>query len=103
MTCERCGTETRAKLPSGVNPSGYGVRVVAIVSLLSGVYPHGTRMVHGWCKVRDSELFDIFDISMSLGTVNKLRQEASVAVASCVDEAKLYVRQQYVVGADETS
>ena len=39
---------------------------------------------------------------MSLGTVNKLRLEASNAVASCVEKAKLYVQQQSVVGADET-
>ncbi len=40
---------------------------------------------------------------MSLGTVNKLRFEASEAVANCVDEAKFYVQQQPVVAADETS
>ena len=40
---------------------------------------------------------------MSLGTVNTLRIEASNAVANCVDEAKQYVQQQPVVGADETS
>jgi hypothetical protein len=39
---------------------------------------------------------------MSLGTVNRLRQEASDAVANCVDEAKLYVQRSNVVGADET-
>jgi hypothetical protein len=50
-----------------------------------------------------SALADLFGIPMSLGTVNKLRQQASDAVASCVDEAKLYVQQQEVVGADETS
>ena len=40
---------------------------------------------------------------MSLATVNKLRLEASNAVSNCVSEAKLYVQQQPVVGADETS
>ena len=40
---------------------------------------------------------------MSLGTVNKLRLEASVAVADCVDEAKLYIQNSKVVCADETS
>ena len=40
---------------------------------------------------------------MSLGTVNKLRLEASDALASCVDEAKLYIQHSTVVGADETS
>ena len=96
MTCQQCGTSTRATLPESVNPSGYGVRVVATVALLSVVYRNSQRMVQ-------SPLADLFAIPMSLGTVNKLRKEASSAVASCVDEAKLYVQQQEVVGADETS
>ncbi len=96
LTCGRCGTQTRATLPPEVNPSGYGVRAVATVALLSVVYRNSQRMVQ-------SALADLFGISMSLGTVNKLRQQASVAVANCVDEAKLYVQQQKVVGADETS
>ena len=96
LTCGRCGTSTRATLPQEVNPSGYGVRVVATVALLSVVYRNSQRMVQ-------SALSDLFGIPISLGTVNKLRQEASVAVANCVDEAKLYVQQQFVVGADETS
>ena len=96
MTCERCGTSTRATLPTGVNSSGYGVRVVATVALLSVVYRNSQRMVQ-------SALADLFAIPMSLGTVNKIRHEASNAVASCVDEAKLYIQQQEVVGADETS
>lgn len=96
LTCGQCGTSTRATLPESVNPSGYGVRVVATVALLSVVYRNSQRMVQ-------SALANLFGVSMSLGTVNKLRQEASVAVASCVGEAKLYVQQQEVIGADETS
>jgi len=41
---------------------------------------------------------DLFGISMSLGSVNKLRLEASKAVANCVYEAKQYVQQQACVG-----
>ena len=96
LTCPGCGKSTRAKLPADVNPTGYGARVVAMVALLSGVYRHSQRMVQ-------SAMQDLFAISMSLGTVNTLRQEASAAVADCVDEAKKYVQQQPVVGADETS
>ncbi|MCC5605077.1 DUF6444 domain-containing protein [Nostoc favosum] len=96
LTCSKCGTHTRATLPADINPSGYGVRVVALVALLSGLYRNSQRMVQ-------SALAELFDISMSLGTVNKLRLEASNAVANCVDEAKLYVQHSLVVGADETS
>lgn len=96
LTCGQCGSKTRVTLPNDVNPSGYGVRVVALVALLSGVYRNSQRMVQ-------SALADLFGISMSLGTVNKLRIEASDLKANCVDEAKKYVQQQEVVGADETS
>jgi transposase len=96
LTCSQCGTQTRATLPENINKSGYGVRVVATVALLSAVYRNSHRMVQ-------SALAELFDISMSLGTVNKLRLEASNAIASCVDEAKQYIQQSDVVGADETS
>ncbi len=96
LTCSKCGTQTRATLPDDINPSGYGVRVVATVALLSAVYRNSQRMVQ-------SALAELFDIHMSLGTVNKLRLEASNAIAGCVDEAKQYIQQSSVVGADETS
>ncbi|MHC5719459.1 MAG: DUF6444 domain-containing protein, partial [Nostoc sp.] len=45
LTCTVCNAKTRAILPLEVNPSGYGVRVVALVALLSGVYRNSQRMV----------------------------------------------------------
>ena len=44
LVCEQCGSATRATLPDAVSPSGYGVRVVAMVALLSGLYRHSQRM-----------------------------------------------------------
>jgi hypothetical protein len=66
-----------------------------MVALLSGMYRNSQRMVQ-------SGMANLFGISMSLGSVNKLRLEASNAVANCVYEAKQYVQQQACVGADET-
>ena len=60
---------------------GYGERVVALVAVLSGLYRHSSRMVQ-------SAMQDIFGITICLGTVNKLRLEASDAVAEAVLEAK---------------
>jgi transposase len=96
LMCDECGNLTRAALPVDVYTSGYGVRIVALVTVLSGLYRHSTRMVQ-------SAMQDIFGISMSLGTVNNLRLEASNAVESAVEEAKIYVQNSEVVGADETS
>jgi len=62
LTCSSCGTKTRASLPSHVNPNGYGVRVVALVALLSGVYRNSQRLVQSAMK-------EVFGVSMSLGTV----------------------------------
>ena len=37
-----------------------------------------------------------------MGTVNRLRKEASVALSSAVDEAKTYIQSAPMVNADET-
>jgi hypothetical protein len=42
---------------------------------------------------------EIFDIRLSLGTINKLRMEASTAVEKAVEEAKTYIQNAAVVGA----
>jgi len=69
--------------------------VVAIVSVLSGMYRHSVRMVV-------AAMSDLFGVKMSLGTVNRLRKEASNAVSGAVEEAKAYIQSSPIVGADET-
>ena len=85
-----------AQLPQGECQTGYGPRVVAITALLSGLYRHSQRMVQ-------SAMEDLFGVRMALGTVNRLRLEASAAVAESVGKTQEYLQQQPVVGADETS
>ncbi|MDF5718602.1 MAG: transposase [Rhizonema sp. NSF051] len=67
-----------------------------MVAVLSGLYRHSQRMVK-------TAMQEIFDIRLSLGTINKLRMEASTAVEKAVEEAKTYIQNAAVVGADETS
>ena len=95
LSCPHCGQKTRAVLPSEVERSGYQQRVVALVSVLSGRYRHSHRMVV-------SAMSDLFGLKMSLGTVNRLRKEASEAVSVPVEAAKAYVQSAPRVGADET-
>jgi len=59
------------------------------------MYRHSHRMVV-------SALSDLFGVKMSLGTVNRMRKEASEAVSAPVEEAKAYVQSAPIVGADET-
>jgi hypothetical protein len=73
LECRECGEQTRAKLPKEVSSSGYGVRVVAMAAILSGLYRMSERMVQTAFK-------DLFGIVMALGTVNSLRQEASLVI-----------------------
>ena len=95
LLCHHCGQKTRANLPEEIVVSGYGERVVAIVSLMSGMYRHSHRMVV-------SAMSDFFGVKMSLGSVNRLRSEASEAVSRPVDEAQTYIQSAPIVGADET-
>jgi hypothetical protein len=95
LECNHCGEKTRAKLPESVDESGYSPRVVALVSLMSGVYRHSHRMIV-------SAMDDFFGVKMALGTVNRLRKEASMALSSTVLEAKNYIQLSEKVCADET-
>jgi transposase len=88
LECGECGKSTRAKLPESVVPHHYGTRVVALVAVLSGLYRHSQRTV----KIAMAE---IFDIRLSLGTINKLRMEASNAVEKAVEEAKTYIQNAF--------
>lgn len=54
LECNHCGSLTRAKLPEGVCESGYGATVVALVSLMSGVYRHSHR--YNWVDVKRRQL-----------------------------------------------
>ena len=81
LECGECGKSTRAKLPEEVDPNHYGTRVVALVAVLSGLYRHSQRTVK-------TAMAEIFDIRLSLGTINKLRMEASNSVEKAVEEAK---------------
>ena len=95
LSCEHCGKKTRAELPLDVEKSGYGVRVVGLVSVMSGVYRYSHRMIV-------SAMSDFFGVSLSLGSVNRLRTEASAALSAAVEEAKAYIHSAPTICADET-
>jgi transposase len=96
LCCRACGHQTRANLPSGVSPSGYGARLSAIVALLSGPYRQSYRQV---CALMD----ELFGVGLSRGSVGRLRDEMSTALDPPVAAAKDYVQAQPVLHSDETS
>lgn len=96
LSCQRCGTLTRAWDEGIINGSGYGERVAAHVAVLSGQYRQSHQMVQ--------ELMDeLFGVKLSVGSINRLRQESSDAIALAVEEAHQYVQEQSKVNMDETS
>lgn len=95
LTCLACGERTRAVWPDEVSRSGYGPRLVATVAMLGAQYRLSVRLTQ-------EILAAMFGVTISTGSVNAARQEASEAVAGPVEEARAFVREQPVVNADET-
>jgi len=95
LLCLVCGLPTRAALPRGVPPGGFGPRVQAIVALCTGAYRLSKRTTQ-------EGMADLFGLPMSLGTIPHLEQATVQAVAEPVAAAHTYVRTQPVAHLDET-
>ena len=95
LVCPACGATTRAALPLGVPPGGFGPRVQAVVALCTGAYRLSKRTTQ-------EVMADLFGIAMGLGTISHLEQATVQAVATPVAEAQAYVRTQPVAYLDET-
>jgi transposase len=95
LLCPACGVATRADVPPGVPPGGFGPRVQATVALCTGAY-------HLSKRTTQDVMADLFGISVSLGTIANLEQAIVKAVAAPVAEARTYVRAQSSAHLDET-
>src|SRR5919199_1015413 len=93
--CPTCGKRTRADLPAGVPRRPFGVRLTAVVALLSGRYRLSRREVR-------QLLQDLWEVRLSLGAVVRQEQAQSAALAPVVAEAQATVQQAAVVNIDET-
>jgi transposase len=78
-----------------ISTGGYGSKVAGYVGLFSSQYRQFYRQIQ---KIMQA----VFEIEMSLGTINRLRTEVSEAVSNAVVEAMSYIQQQRTVGVDET-
>jgi transposase len=93
--CTACGRRTRASLPPGVPRRPFGVRLTAVVALLSGRYRLSRREVR-------QLLQDLWQVRVSLGAVVHQEQGQSAALAPVVEEAQAAVQQAPIVNMDET-
>jgi len=94
LTCE-CGAHTRASLPPGVPPGAFGPRLMAAAALCTSRYRMPKRMAQEFLR-------DLFGIQVALGSVSKMEQSVSTAIAAPVEEARAAVREQDVAHQDET-
>ena len=94
-TCERCGRRHWGEIPKGVPAGMLGPRAMAVVARLSGKYHLSKRQV-------GEILADLLGTDVSLGTVSNTEARVSEALATPVEEARIFVQQQPVVHADET-
>lgn len=95
LVCPVCGETTPAELPTGVPTGEWGPRVRAITALCTGAY-------HLSKRTTQSLLEDLFDVSVSLGTMANLEQATVQVLAAPVAEARAYVQEQSAAYLDET-
>jgi transposase len=94
-SCPRCGKRTRATLPAGVPRGAFGPRLSAMAAICTGKYRMPKRAVE--------ELFqDFLGVDLALGSVCKIEQTVSEAIAAPVEAARAFVREQPMVNGDET-
>jgi transposase len=93
--CPACGKRTRANLPTGVPRRPFGVRLTAVIALLSGRYRLSRREVRQLLK-------DLWRIRVSLGAVARQEQAQSAALAPVIEEALTAVQEVAAVNMDET-
>lgn len=94
LGCE-CGARTRAELPAGVPAGAFGPRLTAKVAICTGKFRMSKRSVQ-------ELLADLCGVKVGLGSISKMEQAVSAAVAPAVEAAEAHVRTQAVVHPDET-
>lgn len=94
LGCE-CGARTRASLPAGVPQGAFGPRLTAAVALCTSRFHMPKRMAQEFLR-------DMLGVEVALGSISKMEQSVSEAIAAPVEEARTAVRDQAVAHQDET-
>ena len=93
--CTCCGRRHSGVQPKGISRKGFGPRVQAMQSLLSGKYRLSKRQVQAYFK-------DIYQMPMSVGSVSNGEGTVSEALKEIHTEVKENVQKAKVVNVDET-
>jgi transposase len=96
LMCPDCGHWTRAQLPQGVSESAFGPRLQAFIGLCTGCYHLSKRQT-------EELLTTALNVPISLGSISRVEQQLSAALAEPVAQAHEHLRHSDVAYADETS
>lgn len=96
LNCPHCGKTTRGQLPDGVPQGAFGPRLQAFIGLCTGCYHLSKRQT-------EELLTTALNVPISLGSICRVEQQISAALAEPVAEAHEHLRQSEVAHADETS
>ena len=94
LPCPKCGLSTCAALPHGVPSGGQGLRLQAVLALMTGAYRLSKRMVETFCA-------DVFGVPICAGQVCALEAETAAATDPVVQELRAYARTE-PANVDET-
>ncbi len=95
LGCRECGAKTTAPLPAGVGGSAFGPNLqAALVTLTARNRISRRGMIELAC--------DLFGVSLSIGTVDRVCQRASDALAGPHAQLHDWVLDQSAVHVDET-
>jgi transposase len=94
-TCPGCGALNHAAIPQGLKAHSVGPRLAAFLVYLAGRHHVSHRGLEEIAR-------DAFEVPLSLGTVARLHQQASQALAPAHAEALAAVRAAPVKHVDET-
>lgn len=93
--CLQCGKVTVADPPPGTPKGAFGPRLTAVVAMLAGRFRMSRRDI--------TAFFQAFGISISLGSVKKLENIVSEALAGPTRQLAVAIQQASVVNMDETT
>jgi transposase len=95
VACPHCGQATRAELPAEVQTSLFGPRLAGLIAYLTV----GLRIPR---RGVEQLLETVLGIQISLGSTQKLVEEASDALAAPCQELEQQLPQEPVLNSDET-
>jgi transposase len=96
LQCRACGESTRGQLPAGIPTGAFGPRLQALIGLCTGCYHLSKRQTEEF-------LTTALNIPISLGSICRVEQQLSSALAEPVAQAHEHLQHSQVAYADETS